>query len=61
MIREQLEQTLDRVQAQMRWAVLHGGDEELLSLLRVERDRLSMMIGQCSDRLARPPRLSLSR
>jgi hypothetical protein len=49
MIREQLEHTRDRVEAQMRWAVLHGGDEELLSLLRVESDRLSMMIGQCSE------------
>jgi hypothetical protein len=31
----------------MRWAVRHGGDHELLDLLRVESDRLFAMIGQC--------------
>jgi hypothetical protein len=46
MTRKQLEQLRERVKAQTRWAVLHGGDQELLDLLRVESDRLSAMIGQ---------------
>jgi hypothetical protein len=48
MTRKQLEQQREGVEAQMRWAVLHGGDQELLDLLRVESDRLSVMIGQRS-------------
>jgi hypothetical protein len=46
MAREQLEQQRERVKAQMRWAVVHGGDQELLDLLRLESDRLFAMIGQ---------------
>jgi hypothetical protein len=40
MTRRQLEQQRERVEAQMRWAVVHGGDQGLLDLLRLERDRL---------------------
>jgi hypothetical protein len=40
MTRNQLEQQREGVKAQMRWAVLHGGDRELLDLLRFESDRL---------------------
>jgi Fe-S cluster biogenesis protein NfuA len=47
MNRKQLEQLRECVKAQMRWAVLHGGDQELLDLLRFESDRLLAMIGQC--------------
>jgi hypothetical protein len=48
MTRQQLEQLRDCVGAQMRWAVLRGGDQELLDLLSVESDRLSVMMGQCT-------------
>jgi hypothetical protein len=50
MTRRQLEQQRERVEAQMRWAVVHGGDQELLDLLRLERDRLFAMIGQSHSR-----------
>jgi hypothetical protein len=30
----------------MRWAVVHGGDQELFDLLGLESDRLFAMIGQ---------------
>jgi hypothetical protein len=46
MTRKQLEQQRERVEAQMRWAVIHGGDQELLDLLRLESDRLFAMICQ---------------
>jgi hypothetical protein len=46
MIRKQLELLRHGVEAQMRWVALHGGDQELLDLLRDESTRLSMMIGQ---------------
>jgi hypothetical protein len=46
MTREQLEQQRQGVEAQMRWAVLHGGDQELLDLLRVEMEHLSVKISQ---------------
>jgi hypothetical protein len=45
MTRKQLEQQRGGVEAQIRWALLHGGDQELLDLLRFERARLD---GQCS-------------
>jgi hypothetical protein len=35
MTRKQLEQQRKFVEAQMRWASLYGGDQELLDLLRV--------------------------
>jgi hypothetical protein len=44
---KQLEKQREAVKAQIRWAMHHGGDEELLNLLRIESDRLK--IGQCSD------------
>jgi hypothetical protein len=47
MIRTQLEQQRECVEAQLRWAVVHGGDQELLHLLRVEGDRLFAMIENC--------------
>jgi hypothetical protein len=47
MTRKQLEQQRECVEAQLRWAVLHGGDEELQELLRVESDRLFAMIENC--------------
>jgi hypothetical protein len=40
MTRKQLEQVREGVEAQMRWALAHGGDQELLDLLRIECDRL---------------------
>jgi hypothetical protein len=40
MNRNQLEQQRESVEAQMRWAVLHSGDRELLDLLRFESARL---------------------
>jgi hypothetical protein len=46
MTRQQLELLRDGVEAQMRWAALHRGDQELMDLLRDESTRLSMMIGQ---------------
>jgi hypothetical protein len=49
MTRKQLERQLEAVEAQMRWAVLHHGDHELLDLLRIESSRLRVKIGQCPD------------
>jgi hypothetical protein len=46
MTRQQLEQKLAGVEAQMRWASFHGADQELLDLLRVESERLFVKIGQ---------------
>jgi len=48
MTREQLEHQRESVEAQLRWAILHDGDEELLDLLRFESDRLSSRLGQMS-------------
>jgi hypothetical protein len=50
MTKEQLERQRESVKAQLRWAMLHDGDRELLELLRCERGRLSAMIGQMSPR-----------
>jgi hypothetical protein len=46
MTREQLEQKLDGLKAQVHWAALHHGDQELVDVLRDESDRLSGMIGR---------------
>jgi hypothetical protein len=46
MTREQLKQQRQGVNAQMRWAALHRGDQELLDLLRVEMEQLSAKISQ---------------
>jgi hypothetical protein len=40
----------ERVETQMRWAVVHGGDQELLDLLRFESDRLFAMIAKSFPR-----------
>jgi hypothetical protein len=47
MIRKQLERQREGVEAQMRWALLHGGDQELLDLLRIESSRFLAMVKQC--------------
>jgi hypothetical protein len=47
MFRKQLERQREGVEAQMRWALLHGGDQELLDVLRIESERLLAMIKQC--------------
>jgi hypothetical protein len=44
MTRKQLERQLEAVEAQVRWAILHHGDHELLNLLRFESCRLSAKI-----------------
>jgi hypothetical protein len=46
MTREQLERKRDGVKAQIRWAALHRGDQELIDVLRDESSRLSMMLGR---------------
>jgi hypothetical protein len=48
MTRQQLELLWHGVEKQMRWAAVHGGDQELLDLLRDQSDRLSVRIGQYS-------------
>jgi hypothetical protein len=50
MTRTLLEQQREGVEAQMHWAILRGGDQELLDLLRVESDRLGLMTGQGPSR-----------
>jgi hypothetical protein len=44
MTRQQLELLWHGVESQMRWAAVHGGDQELLDLLRDQSDRLSVRI-----------------
>ena len=46
MNRKQLEQRRKFVEVQTRWALLYGGDQELLELLRIQRDRLAVMAAQ---------------
>jgi hypothetical protein len=41
---KQLEKHRESVKAQISWATLHAGDEELLNLLRIESHRLFLMI-----------------
>jgi hypothetical protein len=55
MTRTQLEQQREGVEAQMHWAILHRGDQELLDLLRVESDRLGLMTGQGPSRQSTVP------
>jgi hypothetical protein len=50
MNRKQLVRQRERVEAQMRWAEAHCGDQELLDLLRLESDHLFAMIGQSHSR-----------
>jgi hypothetical protein len=56
---KELEQQRRFVEAQMRWASLYGGDQELLGLLRIKSERLSSMIEQrpCVDGLLALQRL----
>ncbi len=61
MTRKQLEQLRESVEEQLRWALLHDGDQELLDLLRIESDRLSTTIGQCPDLPMAQPKRSVSR
>jgi hypothetical protein len=44
MTRKQLEEKRDGLEAQMHWAALHRGDQELMDVLRDESGRLSMMM-----------------
>jgi hypothetical protein len=46
MEREKLFQLRQSVEAQLSWVLRHNGDEELLDLLRVESEQLSMRLGQ---------------
>ncbi len=46
MAREQIEQVRESVKAQLRWAMLHDGDQELLEVLLIERYRLSVLMRQ---------------
>jgi Fe-S cluster biogenesis protein NfuA len=55
MTKTQLEQQCEGTEAQIRWAVLHGGDQELLDLLHIENDRLCVMMGQCQSRGSTAP------
>jgi hypothetical protein len=50
MTKKQLARQRERVATQMRWAVVHGGDPELLDLLRFESDRLFAMVAQSFPR-----------
>jgi hypothetical protein len=43
MTRQQLELLQEAIEAQKRWALLHGGDQELVDLLRTASDRLFVM------------------
>jgi hypothetical protein len=47
-MREELERHRESVEAQLRWAMLDDGDQELLELLRFESDRLSLRISLVS-------------
>jgi hypothetical protein len=58
MTRNQLEQVRKSVQAQLRWAMLHDGDEELQELLCFENDRLSAMIDELSQSIPQNPPLT---
>jgi hypothetical protein len=44
MTRTLFERQREGVEVQIRWAILHGGDQELLDLLRIESDRLSAVL-----------------
>jgi hypothetical protein len=56
MTRQQLERKRAGLGAQMHWAALHRGDQELMDVLRAESGRLSMMIrSDGSHRCGRHP------
>jgi hypothetical protein len=48
MTRQQLEQKRAGLEAQMRWAALHRGDQELMDVLRDENGRLFSMFASPS-------------
>jgi hypothetical protein len=48
--RQQLERKRDGLDAQTRWAVRHSADQELLDLLRVEKDRLALLMNKYRGR-----------
>ena len=50
MTRRQLEVHLEDAKAQLSWAKRHGGDRELLDVLRLHIDRLSEKIEQLAPR-----------
>jgi hypothetical protein len=54
-------QQREGVEAQMHWAILHSGDQELLDLLRVESDRLGLMTGQGPSGESTTPTLTAER
>jgi hypothetical protein len=43
---QQLEMLRHGVEAQLRWALVYGGDQELIDLLRDQSDRLSGMMSK---------------
>jgi hypothetical protein len=47
-MREELERHREGVEAQLRWAMLYDGDQELLELLRFESDCVSLRIALVS-------------
>ena len=50
MTRRQLEVHREDVKAQLSWAMRHGGDRELLDMLRLHIDRISRKIEQVAPR-----------
>jgi hypothetical protein len=56
MTRQKLEMLRDGVEAQKRWALVHGGDQELVDLLRDETKRLSVMIKLSAPMIGAPRR-----
>jgi hypothetical protein len=57
MTRKQLEEKREGLVAQMHWAALFGGDQELMDVLRDESGRLSRMLGRPNA----PPATSIRR
>jgi hypothetical protein len=49
MTRQQLELLHEAIEAQKRWALLHGGDQELVDLLRTASDHLFVMTRSPAD------------
>jgi hypothetical protein len=54
MTKRQFERLRGGVETQLRWALVHGGDQELMDLLRDQSARLSMMIGQYPSQADHP-------
>jgi len=47
MNKEELLRLRKSVEAQLRWALRHNGDEELVNILHSESERISAMIERC--------------